>query len=245
VAAACARSANRLPLWLKVAYTGYVAVLVPVYWYCYGPTNFLYYCDVALLMTVAALWLECALLASASLVGIFLVQMVWVADFLGTLVGHPVVGMTDYIFKPPFFLRALSFFHFWLPFLLLGVVWRLGYDRRAFWVWSVLAWILMPICYFLMPPPPPPENEPDQPVNINYVYGFSPDAKQTWIANDDFYFALVMVGLPLGILLPSHLVFCWLIRPPLTAPVPAQRVLIGGLDGQPIAPSTSIQSGPQ
>ena len=30
-----------IPLWLKLAYTAFMAVLVPVYWANYGPTNFL------------------------------------------------------------------------------------------------------------------------------------------------------------------------------------------------------------
>jgi len=34
--------AQRIPLWLKVAYTAFVAVLVPVYWYHYTPVNFLF-----------------------------------------------------------------------------------------------------------------------------------------------------------------------------------------------------------
>src|SRR5262245_46866601 len=58
-------SRPRIPLWVKAAYTLFVLTLVPVYWVAYGPTNFLYFCDVALLMTVPALWLENALLASA------------------------------------------------------------------------------------------------------------------------------------------------------------------------------------
>ena len=35
------RGTNRVPLWLKVAYLTFMAVLVPVYWHYYGPTNFL------------------------------------------------------------------------------------------------------------------------------------------------------------------------------------------------------------
>ena len=202
---------NRLPLWLKLAFTGYVAIVVAVYWRHYGPTNFLYFCDVALLMTAAALWLENSLLASAALIGIFLPQMVWVVDFLGMVVGLPVNGMTAYMFKPPRFLRALSFFHFWLPFFLLGLTWRLGYDRRAFVLWAVLAWVLLGICYVFMPGPSPSAADSDLPVNINYVYGFSETEPQQWIDDPDVYFALVMLALPLGILLPSHLVFMWLL----------------------------------
>ncbi len=41
--------------------------------------------------------------------------------------------MTDYMFKHEnsLFLRGLSLFHGWLPFLLVYLVWKLGYDRRA------------------------------------------------------------------------------------------------------------------
>ena len=148
----------RLPLWLKLGYTGFLAVLVPIYTREYGPTNFLYFCDVALFFTLAALWLESSLLASAPLIGIFLPQMLWVIDFLGGLVGVELTGLTAYMFSEhyPRFTRMLSFFHFWLPFLLLGVVWRLGYDRRAFVVWTLVSWLVMGICYIAIPAPPAP-----------------------------------------------------------------------------------------
>ena len=197
-----------LPLWLKLLYTAFVAVLVPVYWHSYGPTNFLYFCDVALLMALAAVWLESPLLASAPLVGIFLPQVLWAVDYRTNLVGLPLTGMTDYMFDEdiPFFTRFLSFFHFWLPFFLLVVVWRLGYDRRAVWVWTVLAWVLLPVCYFLMPPPPVPVDNKNLPVNINYVYGMSDKEAQT-LMDPHLWFAALMVGLPLLVFLPSHLLF--------------------------------------
>jgi len=51
-----------IPLGLKVIYTLYVCVLVPIYWRQYGPANFLWFSDIALLALVPALWLENALL---------------------------------------------------------------------------------------------------------------------------------------------------------------------------------------
>ena len=51
-------SIRPVPLWVKVGYTAFLCVLVPYYWRTYGPTNFLYFCDTALLLTLAALWLE-------------------------------------------------------------------------------------------------------------------------------------------------------------------------------------------
>ncbi len=197
--------ASRIPLWLKVAYTAYVAVLVPVYWHYYGPTNFLYFCDVALLLTLIGIWLENALLISISAVGILVPQAVWVVDFLATAAGFPLTGMTDYMFDSshPLFLRLLSLFHGWLPFLLLYLVWKTGYDRRAFWQWTVLAWALLLICFFLMPPPSPDAGL--IPVNINYVRGISDTAAQTWVP-PYVWLAGLMIGLPLFAFAPAHFI---------------------------------------
>lgn len=209
----------RLPLWLKLGYTGFLAVLVPVYWREYTPTNFLYFCDVALFFTLFALWLESPLLASAPLVGIFLPQMLWVVDFFAEMSGGHLTELTHYMFddKYPLFTRTLSFFHFWLPFLLLGLVWRLGYDRRAFALWTVFAWVLMGICYVAMPAPTTTPAWQTQPININYVHGFSSKQPQQWM-DPDWYFTLLVVAMPLVIFLPSHLLFGWLFTKKLATP---------------------------
>src|SRR6516165_7594680 len=69
----------RVPLVLKLAYTTFIAVLIPVYWHYYGPTNFLYFCDVALILTLGGLWIESPLLISMCAVGILLPQILWMA----------------------------------------------------------------------------------------------------------------------------------------------------------------------
>src|SRR6266699_236026 len=63
-----------LPLWVKVAHTLFVAVLVPVYWRRYGPGNFLWFSDLALFGALAALWLESPLLASMQAVSVSLLE---------------------------------------------------------------------------------------------------------------------------------------------------------------------------
>ncbi|WJR79271.1 hypothetical protein [Bradyrhizobium sp. NP1] len=193
----------RIPLWFKLAYTVFCAVLVPTYLIVYGPTNFLYFCDVALLTALAAIWLESPLLASVPAVGILLPQALWVVDFLAAAVGIELTGLTAYMFdaKLPLFTRGLSFFHFWLPFVLAWLVWRLGYDRRAFAVWTVAAWVLLSICYFLMPPPP--ATHPNLPANINYVFGLSDAAAQSFMPGP-LWFAMLLVGLPAIIFYPTH-----------------------------------------
>jgi hypothetical protein len=197
----------RIPLAVKLVYTGFVAVMVPYYLRCYGPTNFLYYCDVAVLMTLVAVWTEDSLWASMPAVGILIPQAVWMVDFLGGLFGLHVLGMTAYMFqaKIPLFTRGISLFHFWLPLFLIWIIWRLGYDRRAFWAWTTLAWALMLVCYFLMPAPPAPADNPNLPVNIDYVYGLSDDAPQTWMP-PLVYLGVLMIGLPICVFLPTHFV---------------------------------------
>lgn len=175
-----------------------LAVLVPVYWANYGPTNFLYFCDVALFLTLAAVWAESALLSGMAAVGIVLPQMIWVADFAAGLVGVKLLGMTAYMFdeQRSLFLRGLSLFHGWLPFLLLFLVKRLGYDKRALSAWWALAWALILICYCFMPGPT--ANAGATPVNINYVHGMSDTAAQTaWLAAH-------MAGLPAFRYWPTH-----------------------------------------
>ena len=194
---------EHLPLWLKLAYSAFMAVLVPVYWYYYGPTNFLYFCDTALMLTLVGIWIESPLLVSMCAVGILAPQAVWVIDFLGNFVGLSLTGISDYMFNPntSLFLRGLSLFHGWLPFLLVYLVWKLGYDRRALPAWTALAWVLLMICFFFMPPPRPDPGL--TPVNINYVWGMSDYVAQTWVA-PWVWFAGLVVGLPALLLAPVH-----------------------------------------
>jgi hypothetical protein len=132
---------NRIPLAAKVAVTIFLAVLVPVYLHTYGPTNFLWFCDAALILSVAAMWLERPLLISMCAVGILLRQCVWLADFGSNLLEFHFLNLTGYMFDSnlPLFTRGLSLFHGWLPVLLVWLLFRLGYDHRALPVWTVVA----------------------------------------------------------------------------------------------------------
>ena len=109
-----------IPRWIKLAYTAFMAVLIPVYWSQYGPTNFLYFCDMALILTLIGLWTEKPVFISLAAVGILLPQVLWCVDFVFGIFGHQLTGMTTYMFDDtrPMFLRGLSLFHAWLPFLL-------------------------------------------------------------------------------------------------------------------------------
>ena len=72
---------EQIPLWLKVGYTAFVCVLVPIYWRHYGPGNFLWFSDACLLIAVFAIWLESSLLTSIIALAILLLDLAWNLDF--------------------------------------------------------------------------------------------------------------------------------------------------------------------
>lgn len=194
---------TKIQLSLKIIYSLFMAVLLPVYLTNYGPTNFLYFCDIALVITLVGIWTESALLISMCAVGIIGVQAIWVLDFVSTLMGFSLTGMTAYMFESntAVFLRGLSLFHGWLPFLLVYLVFKTGYDRRGFALWTGLAWLLIAVCFFLMPPPTPDAGL--TPVNINYVWGLQDAKAQEWMP-PYAWLALMFVGLPVVFYGPVH-----------------------------------------
>ena len=197
---------HKIPLASKVAGTAFLAVLVPVYLHTYGPTNFLWFCDAALILTVAGMWLESSLLISMCSVGILLPQCLWLADFGSNLLGIHFLGLTGYMFEHriPLFTRGLSLFHGWLPLLLVWLLFRLGYDKRALSAWTGLAAVLVLVCYFFTPPAGAHLVSPNIPININYIYGFNDQQPQTWV-NQNLYVILLLGVLWLVAFLPTHL----------------------------------------
>ena len=124
-----------LSAWIKIPYTIFVSILVPVYWVERGPANFLWLSDVALLAMVPALWMENRFLSSMMTVGVLLPEIAWNLDFFLRLVaGFDVIGLnaTGYMFESEYTLqfKFFSLFHVILPLLLLWVTCQLGYDTR-------------------------------------------------------------------------------------------------------------------
>lgn len=199
-----------LPQWLKIAYTAFMAILVPTYWWNYGPTNFLYFCDIALFITLYAVWTESRVAASMAAVGILLPQLFWCLDFGWQLVrsiqGAEHTGMTAYMFDShkPLFLRGLSLFHGWLPFLLIYLVHRLGYEATALKKWTALAWSLCLIAFFALPPAGAVLADPNQPLNVNYVFGLD-DARPQQYLPPGVYLIVWMAALFVIAYIPTHL----------------------------------------
>ena len=208
--------AGLVPLCLKVIYSAFLAVLIPVYWANYGPTNFLYFCDIALLITLYGVWVESSVAVSMAAVGIMIPQIFWCLDFAAQ--GFwPHAGMTGYMLDTtkPLFLRCLSLFHGWLPFLLVYLISRLGYHRRALVAWTVLGWALCLVAYFCLPPAGAHLADPNQPMNVNYVYGLDDGHPQTWMPQG-LFLPLYMLLLFVLAYVPAHLILRRLFPQPLS-----------------------------
>jgi hypothetical protein len=157
-----------VPLPVTIALTGFFAVLVWKYLPAYGPLNFLYFCDIALMTTLLAMWRTKPLLASMGSVGILLPQTIWMVDYIVRLTtGGHVVDLTEYMFNPKIelFVRVLSFFHFWLSIILFWLVCRWGYDRRAYRYQLIVALTVLTLAYLLTDSPSGPAG------NVNLVFG--------------------------------------------------------------------------
>ena len=101
-----------LSAWIKVPYTVFVCILVPIYWVERGPANFLWLSDIALIAAVPALWMENRFLASMMAVGVLLPELAWNLDFfLRLIAGFDVIGLngTDYMFASRYTRRVQIF----------------------------------------------------------------------------------------------------------------------------------------
>jgi hypothetical protein len=143
------------PLWL--------AVYLPAYALAYGWVNFLFLCNVGVVLTALGLWLGHRLLLSAAAVGALFVGFVWVLDSGGRLLlGEHPLGVTAYMWDPqfPLFTRLLSLYHVGWPLLLLALLAKIGYDRRGWALQGALALPLVVAGRFL--------GTPEE--NINYAF---------------------------------------------------------------------------
>jgi len=188
-------TAMRVPLWLKVGWTAWVLVWMPVYWRQYGLQNFLYFCDLGNLLITAGLWLESPLIFSWQAAGLLLFQSLYVVDLAGALLtGRHLIGGTEYMFDPHIALgvRLLGLFHVVTPPLLLWAIWRLGYDRQGWKYQTFTTWIVVPVNYFWRPQ-----------FDVNWARGLFFHEQHVvpgWI-----YLSAYLIVVPLTVYWPTHL----------------------------------------
>lgn len=178
-----------MPLWLKISYTLMVCIIVPIYWYNYGPINFLWFCDIALILMLPALWLESRLIASMMALGVLPMEIFW---FVGLLSGGSILTIADYMFDPtlPLYLRALSLFHFPMPVVIIYMLIKYKYDTRALPLQIGLVTLLLPVTRLVTP----------QEENINWV--FPPEILSS--LPPYLYIPLITITLIVVVYIPNH-----------------------------------------
>src|SRR5262245_11958235 len=93
----------------------------------------------------------------------------------------------------PLFVRGLSLFHVVLPLFLAWLVYRLGYDDRAWIAQTIFFCGVVLLCFFFTNPAE----------NINWV--FSPGSEPQQKVPSVLYLVLLVVLVPLCVYLPTHL----------------------------------------
>lgn len=185
---------------IAVCLTVFIAILIPIYWYAYGPSNFLWLSDIGLFLTAIGLWLDSPLIISMATVGVLFVELAWNVDFFCKLIlGSslaPLGGIADYMFDPsyPLMLRLLSLFHIVTPIIWLTYLKQHGYEKRAFIYFVPAYWIILMTTYFGTNPA----------YNINWVFiptlhYFNANVQLAWVI-------LLFIGFPLFIFFPTHYV---------------------------------------
>jgi hypothetical protein len=185
----------RVPLWLKIGWTLWLIVWVPVYWRQYGSQNFLFFCDIGNVLVGVALWLESPLIFSWVACGLLLFQTLYAVDLAAALLTrHHLIGGTEYMFDPhlPLIVRLLSLFHVATPPLLLWAIWRLGYDPRGWKFQTLMMWIVVPINFFWRPE-----------MDVNWARGLF--FREQRLVPSWMYLLAYLVSVPLVVYIPTHL----------------------------------------
>jgi hypothetical protein len=184
----------RIPRWLKILWTLWVAMWAPLYWKYYGAQNFLWFCDLANFFILAGVWLESRLIFSWQATGLLVFQTLYAIDLMWALMfGAHVIGGTEYMFDAnlPLPLRLLSLFHVVTPPLLLWAIARLGYDPRGWKFQTLTMWIVVPINYFWRPQ-----------YDINCARGLF--GREQHVLPGIAYLAVYLFLVPLAVYWPTH-----------------------------------------
>lgn len=166
--------------WIGLAW---LAVYLPTYQTAYGARNFLFLCNIGVILTAAGLIARNRLLLSSQAVAAPVIALAWALDVAWKLAtGDFLYGATAYMWDTafPLFARLLSLYHIGWPLLLWWMLRRVGYDPRGWPLQAGIAAVAMIAGRGLAP-----ASE-----NINFAWA------------DPFW------GRQLGPA-PAHLLICW------------------------------------
>lgn len=183
-----------IPEWFKILYALAVLAFMVVYWQRYGPRNFLWFSDIALIGAVPAMWLESPLISGTLACMVLLPEVLWNVDYLLRIVlKRRITGLTEYMFDPsiPRWLRAISLFHVPLPLVMIWLVVAYGYPSASLPVAAGTAAVVLALSYLLS----------SREKNINWVFGLG---RVQHRLPQPLYLALLYIGFVLVVFLPTH-----------------------------------------
>jgi len=169
---------------------------MPIYWYIWGATSFLFLCDIAVLLTCIGLFTNSALLISSQAISSLVVDSFWIIDVTWMLTAHRhLLGGTEYFFDAHYALwvRLISLFHVILPVTLVFALRRIGYDPRGFRLQAGIAAAAVVAARFA-----------GAGRNINYA--FTDPFLRRSLGPWPVHVAIVIAVLVGGIYFPTHLV---------------------------------------
>ncbi len=181
--------------WLAV---GWLAVYLPSYTVTYGALNFLFLCNLGVMLTAVGLIAGSRLLLSSQAIAAPVIGLGWIADAGWRLAtGDFLYGGTAYMWDPqfPLFTRLLSLYHVFWPVLVVACVAKVGYDRRAWLLQVGIAAAAMVAARWVSPPE----------LNVNFAFrdpffGFELGPGPLHIATTLAVLAVVVYGLTHAIL---------------------------------------------
>lgn len=149
----------------------------------YGPGNFFWTSDIALFFVFLAILFESKLLASMAIVGNLLYESFWNIDFILLLLHLPSSGVTDYMLNSasPLWLRALSLFHVALPPLMIWLIYKLGYNRKAWRLQMLFSTALIFLTWLVTDPVR----------NVNFVFGYK---QYAWLEMNTFLYLVLLAA---------------------------------------------------
>lgn len=189
---------HHLPTPIKITFTLFASLLVPIYIMWYGIYNLFWLSDISLIVTAVGLWFHTSLLMSILCVILLPLELMWnVGYFYQLITGPSIAGIADYMFDPtvPLWLRNLSLFHVALPIVWIWYLYRWGYNKQAFSYALVLFWTIILLTYLLVPPFE----------NINWV--FIPLERNWFWMPSWIWLGFMMICLPIGLFFPTHLLY--------------------------------------
>ena len=132
----------------------WLAIYLPTYHDAYGAANFLFLCNIGVILTALALILRNRLLISSQAVAAPVIALAWAVDAGWKLAtGEFLFGGTSYMWDPayPLFARLLSLYHLAWPLLLWAVLRRTGYDPRGWALQAAVAALALAAGRWLAP----------------------------------------------------------------------------------------------